>query len=413
MKVFAINPLQFNKTKLRSNFENNQYDYSQNRLSVLNCRQQDTVSFNGKIPSLVTPTMEDLINKTKAVDVLRSNILRLAKYKIPCPCCGHIMLDIDKFNKFEDKVLQTTNPKELLALIDGLKQYLHPVESRIFTMMKRLSNEHPDMTLHEMLRGKLKKSEKKLIFEQSKTLVSLGLMSRKLPEDKGKAVKLLISETYNRLFDQRETSRFSRKIFITKLEDILKDSDNDKLKSEFIGCAAKLPTAYNNPDAFIVKYAKRNYKGANPDQKIALRMLSNSLATTEHIKPRKKGGDISPENLALECACCNNKRNHDSLLEQILQNPGMILNYKNYMKRLSELHQQKILEKSYITRTNKTYNEGSNGLLNAEEVMKELSIPKQKQRKNEKSGITPTLEERRAARKEKLKNKKLHSGKNS
>lgn len=323
------------------------------------------------------------------------------------------MLDVDTFNNFEKKVLQANSPKELLNLIEGLKQYLHPVESRIFSMMQSFAHENPNMRLHDMLKYKLKKSEKKLIFEQSKTLVSLGLMSRKLPEEEGKAVKVLLAETYNRLFDKRETSRFSRKIFIKKLEEIIKNLNNDRLKAEFIGCATSLPTAYNNPDAFIVKYAKRNYKGENPDKKIALRMLSNSLATIEHIKPSKKGGDTNIENLALECACDNNKRNHDSLIEQIMENPGMVYNYKKYMKRLSELHQQGILEKSYITRTNRTYSEGSNGLLNADEELKVLTQTVPRNKKPQKSGITPTLEERRAARREKLKNKKIHTGKHS
>ena len=104
MKIFAINPLKFNILQPRQNIENNLADYSQNSASVLQPLKSDTVSFSGKIPSIVTPTMEDLVNRTKAVDVLRFNILRLAKFGIPCPCCGHIMLDVDKFNKFEEKV---------------------------------------------------------------------------------------------------------------------------------------------------------------------------------------------------------------------------------------------------------------------------------------------------------------------
>ena len=64
----------------------------------------DTVYFSGKIPSIVTPTMEDLIKRTKASDILRFNILRLAQYRIPCPVCGHIMLDVNKFNEFESNL---------------------------------------------------------------------------------------------------------------------------------------------------------------------------------------------------------------------------------------------------------------------------------------------------------------------
>ncbi len=407
MKILPVSLLNYNKTatEQRPIPENNRNSYFRFRNPGLLGLPHDTCTFSGKIASIVTPTMEDLINKTKASDIVRSNILRLAKYKIPCPCCGHIMLDLDRYNKFEQKVMSTTTPKTLLKFISELGAYLHPVEAKVLDMMKSVHYTNPDMTLQDILRSKLKRSEKKLIMQQSKTFVTLGMLSRKLPQDTGEEVKGLINETYDRLFDQRETSRFSRKVFIGKLEAILDKVKDDSLKSEFIQEAVKLPTAYNSPDAFIVKYAKRNYKGANPDQKIALRMLSNSLATIEHIKPQKLKGGNSPENLALECACDNNRRNHSSIIEQILQNPSMLINYQRYMDRLSELHLKGVLEKSYITQTNKSYKLESGGLLESDLSKLKYTEPSRKTRKV-KSGITPTIAERREQRKTKLKTKK-------
>ena len=160
----------------------------------------------------------------------------------------------------------------------------------------------------------------------------------------------------------------------------------------------------------IVKYAKRNYKGANPDQKIALRMLSNSLATIEHIRPQKLKGGNSPDNLALECACDNNRRNHSSIIEQILQNPAMMINYQRYMDRLSELHLQGVLEKAYITQTNKSYKDESGGLLKSDLPILKFCGNSTKGRKI-KSGITPSLQERREHHKAKLKNKKTQKNK--
>ena len=153
-------------------------------------------------------------------------------------------------------------------------------------------------------------------------------------------------------------------------------------------------------DAFIVKYAKRNYGSANPDQKIALRMLSNSLATIEHIKPSKLKGDTSPDNLALECAGDNNRRRHSSLISQIVENPGMIINYPRYVARLIELHKNGKLEKNYIKQTNRTYSSLSLGILDAD--LTELNRPLVRKKTKVKSGITPTKAERRAQRKENL-----------
>lgn len=405
MRIFAVNSIQFNNSKRiqKSNLDN----FESKFLSSSNYHK-DTVSFQGKIPSLVTPTMEDLINRTKAVDILRFNILRLAKHKIPCPCCGHIMLDIDTYKAFEADIQKTTNPQDILIKIGKLKEYLHPVEMSVYKMMKAKLFEHPNMSLHEVLKEKLPRSEKKLIFQQSKTLVSLGVMSKELPAEKGNVIGQLIGETFQRLFDTGSTSRFSRKVFLKKLEYMLKDVDNIKLKNKMISEAANLPTAYNDADAFIVKYAKRDYKGKNPDQKIACRMLANSLATVEHIRPQKKGGGITPENLALECACDNNRRNHDSVIEQVLENPSMIINYSLYMNRLSELHLAGKLEKSYITQTNKSYADASDGLLCSDlQLLKNNYKTGIKPSKTLNDGKTPTKAERRELRKQHLKLKKF------
>ena len=424
MKIFAINPLKFNILQPRQNIENNLQDYSQNRVSVLQPLKSDTVSFSGKIPSIVTPTMEDLVNRTKAVDVLRFNILRLAKFGIPCPCCGHIMLDVDKFNKFEEKVLSTTDPGEILKYIGELKQYLHPVESKIYSMMVSKHYDNPDMTLHDMLRSKLPKAEKKIIHEQSRIFTNIGIMSRKLPDEERENVNKLIQETYARILDKRETSRFSRMIFIEKLKTLLLNeppinyndlnsiqkvnfkpiSQVSQTARDIIAEAAKLPMAHNNPDAFIIKYEKRNYGKANPDQKIALRMLSNSLATIEHIKPSKLKGGTSPENLALECAGDNNRRRHESLISQVVENPQMIINYPRYMSRLVELHKNGKLEKNYIKQTNRTYSSLSLGILDAD--LTALNKPlKRTVKQKQNDGVTPTKAERRAQRKENLKRK--------
>lgn len=417
MKIFSINLFKLNKNNNKYNNSNpnntlginapNTVNYAQNCITpnlLKTPLQQDTVSFSGKIPSIVTPTMDDLINRTKAVDILRFNILRLAKYDVPCPCCGHIMLDVDKFKEFEKKVLETTDPGELLDLIGSLKKYLHPVEKKMYSIMRAIHAQKPDMSIHKMLKAKLKISEKKIVMEQSNILTSIGLLSKHLPEQESKEIQALIGETYERLFDKRETSRFGRRVFIAKLEEILKDSKNEAIKSRIIEKSLELPAAYNNVDAFIVKYAKRNYNGANPDQKIALRMLSNSLATIEHIKPTKLKGSTSPENLALECAADNNRRNHMTVIEQIVENPDMIINYNKYMNRLVELHLMRKLEKEYIRQTNKTYSIASCGMLDAD--LSRLRYAPKVKKLDPNEGVTPTKEERRAIRKENLKRKK-------
>lgn len=455
MKILQINPFKINSNNTTElNGTKNTAPFFGVKLKPQ--LQHDTVSFSAKPPSIMAPTMEDLINRTKASDILRLNILRLAKYDVPCPVCGRIMLDLDKYNEFEGKILKTKDPHEILNYIEGLKKYLHPIEKQIFEMMKADNLKNPKMTLHDMLKIRLPESESKIVALQSQILGNIGIYSHNLSGEERINVLNLINETFARIIDPRETSRFSRKIFLKKLKNIfipehlrtnlrlkfitefqsmykgteyytqenLAEYVDNKLSNaiqnwiytpeqdKIIEEAVKLPKAYNNVDAFIVKYAKRDYKRANPDQKIALRMLSNSLATVEHIKPQAKRGETKPSNLALECACCNNGRNDDSLIEQISENPIMPVNYRRYMKKLCQLHHDNIVEKSYITQQNKTFKEESYGYLDVN--LTPLLSKENKERSRlirSKLGRTPTKAERRAARKMKLVQKKSKKSK--
>lgn len=442
---FSLNRNNYRTSPVNSNYNNKPTD----NYNLLKQPVGDTVTFSGKIPSIVTPTMEDLINRTKAVDILRYNVLRLAKYDLPCPVCGRLMLDVDKFNEFENKVLSTTNPDEILNFIGELKKYLHPIEKKMYSIFREERYFHPDWSLYDILKYNLPSSEKKIVQTQSKIFGEIGILSRDLPPDTRKEVQNLINETFTRIFDTRETSRFSRRIFINKIKDIfipegvrqnleevfkneyLKDKPNSKGAKTFedirafieekmeytisnwiytpeqdkiIEKAVELPIARNNIDAFIVKYAKRDYKGANPDQKIALRMLSNSLATVEHIKPQFRKGATEPKNLAVECAADNNGRGSEHIIEQISENPSMLFNYPKYMGRLCKIHGMGKVEKSYITQQNKTFRDESFGILNADlSGLRQTKKKKLNKFKSDDLGITPTKNERRAARKLKLK----------
>lgn len=418
MKIFSLASINFNnKQQAVKNDRQPNYTEVSISLSRFKTLQQDTVTFSAKIPSICTPTMEDLVNRTKATDILRYNVLRLAEHGITCPVCGHLLFPISKHDKFERNIITSATPKDLLDAIAEHKKYLHPVERKIFSMMREDSARDSGLPIIEMLKRRLPMSEKRIIFIQSKIFNRLEELSRNLPNEERIQVSDLINETYERILDPRETSRFSRYIFINKLKNVFVPEEFRKhfkgvlsnwiytdLQDCIIEEAVRLPMAYNDIDAFIVKYAKRNYKGANPDNKISLRMLDNPLVSVEHIKAQKKRGETEPKNLALECAACNNRKRDESVIEQITENPQMIVNYPRYIKRLCELHHQGIVEKSYIRGQHETFQRESFGILSAD--LSSIEGPSKVKSKKVRTDKTPTKEERRAARKAKLKAKK-------
>ena len=420
----------------------------------LNGPVQDTTTFTGRPYKVIT--MDQLIEKTVSVNLSEHTILSLAdRFDIPCPVCKKLLYGVKKFRAFEKRVNEATTTKELLDAILPDQKYLHEIEREIYEMFVAENKKNPSKSLHNILKEKLYTAEPLLIRKQSDVFLYIQLLNKENPSPFSKDIQDLILETYSRIFAPGQTSRFSRKVFKDKLTSIVEKSEDIALKIKMISTAATLPTSHNDKVAFIVKYAKRNYKDADPNKKIALRMLSNPLVTEEHSIARSKGGTDAPENIAIECACDNNRRGNASILTQVLENPEMIVNYPYYVAKLCELNQKIGLSKSYILKNYEIYNSGSNGLLKIPKsfedfltdtsgniplpklssLSSELEIPviqlkeahsvihhktenfngfpnvsttlePEKKSGRIKSGITPTKEERRAARKAKLKKDK-------
>ena len=449
MKIFQINLF-----KLNNNYNKNEITGLNSFLPRYGVKlrpqiQQDTVSFTGKnkLPDIMIPRFDDMIAQTQNLTGRVRHIVELAKYGLNCPVCGHIMLDLGKYNNYEKKITSATNSTEMIAHMEELKKYLHPTEAKIFEIMKSENQKNPKKTLHDILKSYLPESEKRLVELQAQILAYIGILSRDLPEKECLDVQNLLKETFNRLIDARETSRFSRKIFISKLKNIfIPENERTELVIKLIGEfwgkykntkygtinnmeryvksrfvyeienwdytpeqekildeSAYLPRARDNLDAFIVKYSKKDYKRDNPDRKIALRMYSNSLSTLEHIIPQSKGGLTVIENSAAECASCNNGRSSDSIITQIVENPTMPVNYRNYIMQLLGFAKAGLTKEKYIIAQNSTYRNESLGILDVEipSSSKKKKAPIQKHNKHE-MNITPTKAERRAAKKEKI-----------
>lgn len=402
----------------------------------LNEPVRDTVTFTSQVPYKAI-TMDRLIGSTISTDLSKHKILTLAdRYRIPCPVCGKLLYGIAKYKAFEKRVEKSYSTAELLDAIRPDKKYLHNIERLIYTMFIEENKKSPRKSLINILKEKLYDSEPYLIQKQADIFLKIQYLNKEHPTPYSKDIQDLILETYSRIFDPRQTSRFSRKVFLDKLSKIVSQSDDVIFKVNVLATAAQLPTSNNDVAAFIVKYAKRNYKNADPNKKIILRMLKNSLVTEEHSIARSKGGADIPENIALECACDNNSRGNSDILTQVFENPEMIINYPKYVAKMYELHEKYGLSKSFILGNYKIYHEESGGLLRIPEYLATkllegtdyriedcLELPiveeaqksiirlkdfhsnsnKEKLTNPVKSGITPTKDERRAARKAKLK----------
>ena len=122
-------------------------------------------------------------------------------------------------------------------------------------------------------------------------------MSRNLTKTDYLKIRNLAQISFDKILaqDPLPEERFRRKDFIYALRDL--DITNEKIKQAMLNKAEKLPQSSNSINAFIVKYSQpykfkynengRIIKTARDSEDLALRLLSPSIATDEHIYPQK------------------------------------------------------------------------------------------------------------------------------
>lgn len=422
-----ITPVINNIFKLRGDYKNNQYDYSQYRVPVL---RNDTLSFTGhknnnnyKFPIKIfhsNPFEDAKAGIIQASSIPKREILDYSRFLLPCPCCGDLMMPPQLMDKIKTQI--SNDSVDTINLLKNYKNFMHPIERGIFNILQIGSKKHPNMDFQQILRKKYSRAERQLILQQTSVLNDINLLSREIPEQYKEELNSIIQNTYSEIFNQKDV--FSRKIFIGKIEDYvekIKHADNNfsvnhkenppayyKTLNKIIEKAYTLPTSYNSIHAFIVKYSKNKYS----HRSIAERILSGSVATIEHALPECLGGKTRPANLINECARDNHARRHDEIIKQIREYPEMPENMQKHFNKLIELSKQGKVDKSYICEIASTYYKLSKGLLNID-VSALWTKSKNKNAKNndnkysfEKRSGTPTKAERREQRKIKLKNRK-------
>ena len=229
----------------------------------------------------------------------RSFFKKLVQENLPCAYTGIRMIprsDIDTL-----KHMQVLNRKSEAAM-KYLKTYKdclydNSIEQRILTLLEKESKKNPELKLQELLKLKYDSAEKSLVSQQAKVLDSIILMSRNLPKADYIKIRKLAQVSFDKMLAQNPMpeDRFRRKDFIYALRDL--NLSDEKMKEAMVHTAEKLPKSSNSINAFIVKYSqpykfKYNQIGKlvkipRDSEEIALRLLMPSVATDEHIYPKK------------------------------------------------------------------------------------------------------------------------------
>lgn len=167
--------------------------------------------------------------------------------------------------------------------------------------------------------------------EQQKVINFLEVILNKSVLKNYEPLKQLITTTKSKINRVPQLIPFSRKSFIFALDDLLRNIEDQNLRSQMVDTAKKLPTSRDTIAAYVVKF--RN----EPSSKIAYRLLCPTFASVEHIHPRSMGGQDLMSNFGGATVRENSDRGNIDFTEQIVRRPGTKKNSQKYVNKLIEL----------------------------------------------------------------------------
>lgn len=328
---------------------NNHTDYSQQRLSLLKNPQNDvfersSISFKGERP-------ED-------VPASRAPLEKLYKYHLTCLCCGREMIEPEEIQKLANSGVLRCNAPEAIEILNKYEGNMHSVEKEVFGILKEKAKKYPDLNFQQILTLIKDEHEKPLITTQFGIFKMIEKASENINPELKKEIKELIEEEKQLILEGN--NQFRRKRFVNKFEQILSGRKNSATKEHLIRLANKLPTAYEDKNAFIVKYSTK------PADAIGIRLLSYSMCTIEHVRPKNPkttNGENHLFNYIPECMRCNSFRQDRPMIQQLEEHPEMFFNSQRLMNRLVDFANRGKLSKWYIVKIQDRVKQESEGLL--------------------------------------------------
>lgn len=236
---------------------------------------------------------------------------------------------------------------------------MHSVEKEVFNIIKKEAEIHPEQNIKEILVNLKNKYEISLIKKQLGIFKLIDRAALKIKPELHKEIRSLLIDSANSI--KQGNTNFGRKKLINQIETILKEYPNTASKENLIRIAGKLPTSYEDVEAFIVKYAKEKYNA----ESIAIRLLSYSMGTIEHIHPSLNGssGPNHLYNYVPECMRCNSFRSNKPMIYQLEEHPEMFINAQRLYDRLIDFANHNKLNKMYIIKLYKALYQESEGML--------------------------------------------------
>lgn len=297
-----------------------------NSIGFYNTRQSAKSSFVQKdiqVPEFklhTNPFLHVAVADTVSFTSVRPPFFLKAIANLPCPCCGVKMVrSQDLARKLTESTLGGSSAKAVNALSE-FEENMQPTEKACFQLIKERAKKTPNVSLAEVLASAKNEYLDELKKDEFRVLDKLDETAKQLSKSSAKKVKDITLAARKIIATQGPTESFKRKTMLDTIYGLKRQIPEKGAVDNLVKIAQELPTSSDNVNAFMVKYSKRD------SVEIGQRLLSPSLGTFEHIKPKSKGGTFKDSNGLLECAGCNNPRGNLAFDKFALESPGMLHN---------------------------------------------------------------------------------------
>ena len=256
-------------------------------------------------------------------------------FGIECPCCGNVMLTKKQSNAFAKRIENATGfdlQRELTKYYGNFRQN----EREIADILIERSKSNPDADLSELVELEAQNRLQYLETAQIGIIGEMHTMADELSEDKKNEVQGILSSEQDLIENSDDFKYFKRKAFIQRIDrarQTAKRKTDAKIMEEMLKKAERMPDSGSSKDAFFVKYARRK------NEDIARRLVSPSIATTEHVKPQSKNGKNSTSNYIPLCAKCNSERGNMPYNDWFKIHPEMPSNLQKFVNTIYEMIQ--------------------------------------------------------------------------
>ncbi len=256
--------------------------------------------------------------------------------KLPCPCCGKIMIPENVF----ERPLVKNYDVSAVEVLRALKKYetqMHKPERDVYRRLEKLSKKYPELTLQQLFNKKRYYHLANTEIKQLKVLSKIENTDFNLSPESQAKLNNALKNTRQIMFLEEKKTQEKRRRMIREFIELQNSCPEKKEMKQILLMIQELPSSRNDIDSFFVKYAYLD------SEALAFKLLESSKASIEHIRAASDSGADKASNYLVMCRQCNNTRSSMPYETFISLHPEMIKNCQKYMDRIIDYLNKKHL----------------------------------------------------------------------